>query len=690
MLGIVGSLVRSHPLLLRPRLRQNVLLVTIDTLRADALGVYGGPASTPNIDALARRGVRFTFAHAHAVTTLPSHASIMTGQYPFQHGVRDNSGYRLDASRATIASLLKTRGYLTAAFIGGFPLTARFGLNAGFDTYDDRVSGEGGPAGFRLAKRPAQAVIAAALAWIGGHTEPWFVWVHLFDPHAPYRPPPPFDREYASRPYYGEVAYADSALGALLKAVAATERPTLVVLTADHGEALGDHGELTHGLFAYESTLRVPLVVAELGPGSGSLASGDPKAGVVIGSPVRHVDVLPTILELTGISLPPGLPGRSLSATANDAGRHGDEVASYFEAMSASLNRGWAPLSGVVQGHEKFIRLPLPELYDLARDPSEAANLADADPQSRRRLDVRLENMHPTAPGARVRERAEVTRQLAALGYVSGSEAPRAGYRDGDDPKRLVELDREVQQGVALVEEGRLQDAANVYRQVVARRPTMALGYQHLAYVYWQLGQPDPAVATLRQALGRGIVTGDLRTQLGTYLAESGHAGEAIALLDVPAADVDALTALGIAFAQSGRLDRALATFERVLALDPNSAAALENIGSVHLRRRHFDLARDALTRALALDPTLSGAYTALGALESQTGHEAAAIEDWKRAVELNPTDFDALFNLATGLRTEGRTADAQPYLDRFVRTAPPAFYARDIERLRGIHPPAP
>ncbi len=266
---------------LHPIPQQNVLLVTIDTLRADALGSYGGAAATPALDRLAADGVRFDFAHAHAVTTLSSHASILTGSYPFQHGIRDNSGYRLPPGAQTLATRLKQSGYQTAAFVGGFPVHSRFGLNLGFDVYDDHFGETGAPTEFVMPERPASAVVALARDWIAGKSggsgrseRPSFVWVHLFDPHAPYRPPAPFDAQYAKQPYYGEVAATDAALAPLLDQLRASAQPTLVVVTGDHGEGLGDHGELTHGLFAYEATLRVPLIVAEIGGAAGAGGAG--------------------------------------------------------------------------------------------------------------------------------------------------------------------------------------------------------------------------------------------------------------------------------------------------------------------------------------------------------------------------------------------------------------------------------
>jgi hypothetical protein len=247
-------------------------LITIDTLRADALSVYGGRAQTPALDRLASEGVRFDFAHAHSVLTLPSHTSILTGQYPYEHGIRENSGYRVGGNTRTVATLLKQAGYATSAFVAAFPLTARFGLNAGFDVYDDHLGDANLPVDFAMSERPASAVVPLARAWIGRAKGPWFSWVHVFDPHAPYRPPPPFDAQYAEQPYFGEVAAVDAALAPMLDALRQAPTPTLVIVTGDHGEGLGEHGEEAHGIFAYESTLRIPFSMAELG-GSASRTS---------------------------------------------------------------------------------------------------------------------------------------------------------------------------------------------------------------------------------------------------------------------------------------------------------------------------------------------------------------------------------------------------------------------------------
>src|SRR3954470_20786592 len=253
---------RDRPVERRPP--PNVLLVTIDTLRADALGAYGNQASsTPGIDRLAAGGVRFTQARASAVVTLPSHATILSGLYPFRHGVRENAGFRFPPQVATLATLLRARHYRTGAFVSAFPLDARFGLTPGFDVYDDHFSkNETSTVAFRVPERRGADTVAAALAWIARDTSPWFAWVHVYEPHFPYAPPEPFASRYRDAPYFGEVAAVDAALGPLLQPALdrAAGRDTLIVLTADHGESLGEHGEMAHGLFGYDAALHLPLV----------------------------------------------------------------------------------------------------------------------------------------------------------------------------------------------------------------------------------------------------------------------------------------------------------------------------------------------------------------------------------------------------------------------------------------------
>jgi tetratricopeptide (TPR) repeat protein len=600
--------------------------------------------------------------------------------------VRENAGFRLASSTPTLATMLRAKGFATGAFIGSFALDSRFGLNTGFDVYDERYGQSNVNSGFVMRERRGDVVVAAATDWIGRQKGKWFAWVHLFDPHAPYRPPAPFAEQYNDRRYYGEVAFTDFALAPLLEAArAATGRPTLVVVTGDHGEGLGDHGEMTHGLFAYEATLHVPLILAQLNRKTPAWpAEGPSKAGRVLDAPARHVDILPTILAALGQTAPAGLSGRSL------LGRDpGDAVSSYFEALAASLNRGWAPLTGVLTGREKYISLPIPELYDLRSDPGEATNLADRDPARRRVLENRLGQFGPVQPQARQAVDAESRSRLQALGYVTGQAAQKDRYTEDDDPKRLVQLDSLMWKAIELCVENRQREAIPIYRQVISARPTMEVAYAQLAMLFWEIGEPEEAIATLRTALAAGVSSVQLTTKLGTYLAETGKVKEAVPLLQQATSanteDVDALNALGIALGRSGRTTEAVSAFEQILRLAPSNAMALENLGSIALAGHRWDDARRYFDHALQLDAASAQAHNGLGVVEMEAGNRKAAIEHWEAAVARDPQNFDALYNVATELVNDNRPEAAGPYLERFIRTAPPAFYAPDIARARNM-----
>ncbi|MFI5179737.1 MAG: sulfatase, partial [Vicinamibacterales bacterium] len=369
LVGASGCAPRSEQALARPGAYRgaNVLLVTIDTLRKDRVGAFGNRLGlTPTLDRLAAGGVRFTHAFSPAPMTLPAHASMLTGLLPRRHGIRNNTGFRLDERVPTLATALKGAGYRTGAFLGAFVLDGRFGLGRGFDDYDDRFP-RADRASFHYAQRRAADVVALAGDWILGpgasSSAPWFAWVHLFDPHAPYDAPPEFRAGRAA--YDAEVAYADAMLGRLLdrlRSAHALDR-TVVVVTADHGESLGEHGELTHGLFAYDATLAVPLILY-----------APSMTARTVEAPVSHTDLLPTILDLLGLGLPAPVDGWSLVRVP------AADRPLYFEAMDASLTRGWAPLRGVVQDGWKYIDLPDEELYDLTADPHELHNRIGHDP----------------------------------------------------------------------------------------------------------------------------------------------------------------------------------------------------------------------------------------------------------------------------------------------------------------------
>jgi arylsulfatase A-like enzyme/Flp pilus assembly protein TadD len=660
----------------------DVLLVSIDTLRADALGAYGHRAAeTPWIDRLAQGGARFETARAQNVVTLPSHANILSGQYPLAHGIRDNSGFRFPAGTPTLATLLKARGYRTGAFVSAFPLDSRFGLDAGFDVYDDRLGGGETQTGFRMAERAGKRTVEAAARWLaeqGGQRT--FCFVHLYEPHFPYAAPPPLGERFAARPYDGEVAASDAALEPLLRPLleAGASGRTLVILTSDHGEGLGDHGEQTHGLLAYEAMLRVPLIFyapALLGPS-------------VRSDPARHVDVLPTVLDFLGLETPTGLPGVSLRAADTAAGA-GATRATYFEALSASLNRGWAPLHGVVQERWKYVDLPIAELYDLTADPAERQNLAPTRAAEVERLRGVLSSLRAgERPATRGPESAETLSRLRALGYLAGGDAPRKQrYTEDDDPKRLIHFDDLSSRMLSRYWAGDLEGAVGLGREILAQRPNDPLTHLQLAYLERARGHLPAAVEAARRTVALRPDDAESVALLGVYLTESGRAADAVALLGPhvarPQPDLDVLTAYGMALAAVGRRPEAMATFERARAVDPSNAMVRVNAGTVHLMNGDLGPARAELQAALALDPDVARAHNSLGVIAAREGHLPEALEHWKRAVALDPRDYQTLFNLGSVLVREGRVSEARPYLEAYVRVAPARQEAKDIARVR-------
>jgi choline-sulfatase len=660
----------------------SVLLVTIDTLRADALGAYGNATvQTPWIDRLAREGVRFTQAHAQSVVTLPSHANILSGLYPMQHRIRDNAGFRFPKDKDTLATLLHGRGYDTAAFVSAFPLDARFGLARGFDVYDDRFSNVDTHTAFVMEERRGPETVALAAAWLAAHRDrPFFLWVHLYEPHFPYDPPPEIASRFASNRYLGEVSAADAALAPLLSPLleAGASARTLVVLTADHGESLGEHGEMTHGIFAYESTLHVPLVLW-----SPSLVSP-----ATVDEPVRHVDLVPTILD--ALALPPPREGAGRSILPLAEGRRMAAAPSYFESLSSAKNRRWAPLYGLIDSSLKLVDLPLPELYDLAADPHEAQNLAASRAQSLDGMRQQLHALQAGDPGWHTSgtESADVRERLKSLGYVTGapSTGPRT-YTDADDPKRLIGLDAQLQEAINRYKAGDLPGAIALCEDVVRRRPDMTLALSQAAFLYREQGRLEDAAHALERALAIDPEDAAAAALLGAYLNEGGQPQRAVAVLQpytaVEEPDVDVVIAQGVAYAQLGRPGDALRSFERARQLDPGNPMPLVNVATVQLGARRYDEARQSLQEALLLNPRLARTHNALGVVEAETGHTAEAIVRWKRAVELEPQDFDTVYNLGRLLRESGRVEEARPYLERFAREAPASPYARDIAAVR-------
>jgi arylsulfatase A-like enzyme/Flp pilus assembly protein TadD len=656
-----------------PSRRPDVLLITIDTLRADSTGFSGNArVQTPVLDRLAAKGRVFTDTHAHNVVTLPSHTNILTGLYPYQHGVRDNTGFRLGKDVPTLATVLRGAGYATGAFVGGYPLDSEFGLDQGFQVYDDRTTRGSEADEFGMSERRGDEVVTAALAWWNAQRgKPRFLWVHLYDPHAAYSPPEPFATRYKDNPYLGEIAAADSFLAPLLNPlIDGKEPPALVIMTSDHGEGLGEHGEATHSLFAYEATLKVPLVV--WGPG---VQPGKD------GRPARHVDIFPTVMQAVGVSPPQGSrPGRSLLAPPSK-----EETTSYFEALSANLNRGWAPLRGMLRQGRKMIVLPIPELYDIAKDPKEARNQVDSDRPTARAL-IGLLPQESVWPPRRGSLPAGDEQRLRSLGYISGSAPSQASYGPEDDPKNLIELDSKIFRVIGLYNRKKIEESVGVAREVVQERPSMPLGRSLLAQALLESGHTAEAMEVMRKARADGVATESLLRQLALTLSEQGKPEEALEVLRPMAATGEPRSrhALALVLSESGRQKEAYDVLQKILADDPNDARAFEQMGLIELRLGHWQPARELSRKAVDLRPALPLAWNNLGVALYQLGQPGDAVDAWQRAVDLQPDLWDALWNLGLKAAEIGRPKQARAALERFVAGAPKR-YSGDVQKARGV-----
>jgi arylsulfatase A-like enzyme/Flp pilus assembly protein TadD len=639
------------------------------------------------MDRLAAAGTRFERAYAHNVVTLPSHANLLAGRYPIDHGVRDNAGFVFPAGVDTLATVLKGQGYRTGAFISGFPLDSRFGLDRGFDVYDDSfVDATARPAFFEQ-ERPGPATVALAKSWLDADpSQPAFCWVHIYEPHYPYTPPEPWGSRFADQPYHGEVAAADAALQPLLEPLLAAGRAgrTVVVLTSDHGESLGEHGEATHGVFAYDATLRVPLIVF------------DPQAPTprVVTTLVQHADVFPTVLDAVGVAVPKDVDGRSLTRVVAGAAPRGTEATSspvYFEALSASMDRGWAPLRGLVRGDAKFIDLPIPELYDLARDPSESRNLIDAQPGLAQELRVALAPLVAADRGPRrAADAADTRERLRSLGYVAGTSADtKSRYTADDDPKRLIELDGLLQDVTARYVAGDVPGALARARALVARRPGMAVSLLYLAQLERESGNLVAAVDALRRAQAASPGNTEVASLLAATLTEGGRAREAIDAVAPMArqdpADEQVLVAYALALARAGRSGDALAALDRARRRNPSNAMLLVHGGTILLMAGDRVAAQKSFASALELNPGVARAHSSLAMIAAEDGRQAEALAHWKDACRLDSREYAKLLALASLLARQGRQAEARAYLELFASSAPPTQFARQLEQVRSF-----
>ncbi len=549
----------------------NLLLVTLDTTRTDRIGCYGNAGiSTPAIDGLAASGVMFLDAVAPAPTTSPSHASILTGLNPQNHGVHANGLYHISQESRTLAQVLQSKGFATGAAVSAFVLAARFGFDRGFGYYDADVAGSGRSSAAEIPERRGDLTVDHAITWLKDKKdERFFLWVHLFDAHAPYAPPPPFDAEYSKMPYDGEIAFADQQLGRLLAVLEemGVSENTLVVVAGDHGEGLGQHSEPRHGYLLYESTLRVPLVMA-CGQRLGQ--------GVYIERRVSLVDIMPTVLSLLGVDATIDFDGVDLSTATTEP------RTILVETLHGKMAHGWAPLFAAYQDQYKYIHSPDPELYDLDSDPNEQVNLVDDRPELAQKLSSRLSVA--LGDDLLLAGQAEPTQQLSAqdtarlesLGYVGLSSASGASPVGAQDPKKMLPLKYEVEliKAKAGTQAG-LQEAAVRLNQFITRHPDFEPAYSTLGECYFKAQAYGYAESAYRKA-------NELRPNMSHNL---------LALAKIKTLQRD--------------MDTAIALYRQLLSLYPDHAQALQDLGAVFLHQDRAGEAIEPLSKLLDQAPTL-------------------------------------------------------------------------------------
>ena len=638
---------------------RNLLLISIDTLRADHLSCNGAQnVTTPNLDRLAREGVNFGRARTSVPLTLPSHASILTGNYPPTHGVRDNATSRLAESQLTLGEVLQTNGYETSAFLGSFVLDRRFGLAQGFDTYDDQVAGAPEELESLEAERSAEAVYTAFESWLSSRSSaaPFFAWLHFYDPHAPYAPPEPYATRYKSDPYVGEGAYGDEIVGRVLATLEEEDllQQMVIALVGDHGEGLGEHGEHTHSLLIYNSTLHVPMML---------FAPGLIEQGSRVDSLVRTIDLAPTLLELLGkpqdlgegTSLVPLIArGIDSPTTQNDPG-----AVSYSESLYARLNLGWSPVRGLETETHRLILGPEPELYDVRADPGELRDLASTRPEIVSEMTDQLDRLIPDRDPADQNLKApdldpETVEQLRSLGYLTGSSTSGAssGEGSGVSPRENVAAWQQIEVGLRYYAQGDFSAAAQRFEAVLKTHPETPLLYEYLGSCYQRSGRNDEAETVYRKALNRGLESSEFH--------------------------------LGLARIFMARGDDRLAEKELLAAvdLDPLSVVGHHTLGDLYRRQKGFERAQEQYRTALEINPSYVYSWNGLGMTLGSLKDDSGALEAFRQAVKVAPESPLPHMNLAVQLEHMGRVDEAHSAYQEFLALA---NGRADLDRERAL-----
>lgn len=624
---------RSFQTLLRPvnTEEMNIIIFTIDTLRADHLECYGyDGVKTPNINQLSREGILFEHNIVQAPLTLPSHSSIFTGTYPLFHGIRDNGGFYLDEHHTTLAESLKSKEYVTGAFVGAFVLDSRWGLNQGFDTYFDNFDlTKYKQVSLDAVQRRGDEVLSEAYGWLEKNQyQKFFAWIHLYDPHTPYNPPEPYKSEYGGKRfglYDGEIAYVDHLLGEFRNFMMEKNllEKTLIVFTSDHGESLGEHKENAHGFFIYDSAIRVPLIIR---------FPLEKLASQRISSQVRSIDIMPTILHLVGENPPLSVQGESLLPLILKK-KEGDDLPAYSETYWPNYHYGWSELKSIRKGRMKFIDAPKPELYNVLEDSGELTNLVNEQASLAQKMKRELTDLIEKFSAEEIQNTGpqkldnDSLIKLQALGYIGSfhSSAKKNGEKLAD-PKDKIELYNEIKVAQFLVTEEKMDEAEEKIKDVLMKDPSVLEARYVLGNIFSRQEKYDEAIEEYKKAL------------------------------DVDPDYYEAIYGLASAYENLQKYDEAIIGFQRLMELDPRDTKPLLHLADIHEKLEELDEAMQYLKIATEIDPDAPVFHNKLGAIYLKKNMHDAAEQEIQKAISIERSIplLNAHFNLALLYEAKG------------------------------------
>ena len=647
----------------------NILLITLDTTRADRIGCYGyEKAKTPNLDSLALSGVKFSNAYCQVPLTLPSHCSILTGTYPIYHQVHNNGFYYLSPDFTTLGEILKERGFKTAAFVSSFTVDSRFGMDQGFDLFDDKFGEDEVMKNLRSERR-AEKVFNSFSQWFEENSgQRFFCWLHFYDPHLPYYPPSPYKEEFSEEPYDGEIAYMDHYVGKTVEALRDKNilDNTLVILAGDHGEALGEKNEIDHGLFIYDVTMKVPFII---------YAPQNLPQNLEVDTRVRLIDIMPTILDMLKIPIHAEIQGASLLPIMNE--KKVDDLPSYIETYSPREHYGWSELIGLIDGEWKYIQAPKPELYNLTDDPQETQNVIQNERNVAADMKESLENMIQSLSSGKEAGKREITpeeeERLRSLGYI-GSPSDRQSGKQLPDPKDKAAEYSLRSFGKKYETQGEYQKAEEYYKELLRLEPDVPWSYINLGYLYSKMERIDDAIQILEQ--GKEIIPDSfaILSRLSKFYWSSRKPQEALetsqAVLKINPRYFDAMYVAGNVLSGMRRWAEAIDNFEKAIEIEPeNKALQLRYAFSLVSSGRREE-GMEIYERMKQENPDDFRIYQDIGIFYDSMGEMDKALENIKRTVEINPSPM-TYFNYALILNKAGDLKEAIRYLSLYLETTP-------------------